>query len=295
MFASIEADPRFFEEPGELDLFYNISEGQQYRVGEIRVHISGANPPHPTQRGDEPPVVRPRATSSTAGRISSSERRLKFSQLFRNEPQRRAPLPQIVVRPPSTTRPGPRGDPRLRRTAALGRQIPATAGKAPDDAVGWSGGPRDPRGGSTSTSTAPDRRLPRRRDQLPVFQQRCRLYHGPPPHPPWHSSVDNANCATYNPAVAAAAVDVRMPSAVAAAVRGNRPAGVARGHRRDARRRSFPTPASSAHKAETRRICGADYRSPQTGTAPAWNAPRQEPARRRPRSRLRPAETQPAV
>ena len=44
IFADVQADPRFFEEPGTLDLVYNISEGEQYRVGEIRVHIDGANP-----------------------------------------------------------------------------------------------------------------------------------------------------------------------------------------------------------------------------------------------------------
>jgi len=98
IFADIQADPRFFEEPGELDLVYNISEGEQYRVGEIRVHIDGPNP-H-TRRS----VVLNRLSFAPGDIIDSreirdSERRLKFSQLFRNEPQRGVE-PRVVVRPP---------------------------------------------------------------------------------------------------------------------------------------------------------------------------------------------------
>ena len=98
IFADVQADPRFFEEPGALDLVYNISEGEQFRVGEIRVHIDGANP-H-TRRS----VVLNRLSFVPGDVIDSreirdSERRLKFSQLFRNDPQRGI-APRIVVRPP---------------------------------------------------------------------------------------------------------------------------------------------------------------------------------------------------
>lgn len=99
IFADIQADPRFFEEPGQLDLVYNIKEGDQFRVGEIRVHIGGRNP-H-TKKS----VVLNRLSFAPGDIIDSrqirdSERRLKFSQLFRNDPARQI-SPQIVVRPPS--------------------------------------------------------------------------------------------------------------------------------------------------------------------------------------------------
>ncbi len=44
VFADIRADPRFLEEPGQLDLVYNIEEGQRYRVGKINVRIRGEHP-----------------------------------------------------------------------------------------------------------------------------------------------------------------------------------------------------------------------------------------------------------
>lgn len=120
IFANIQAEPRFFEEPGELDLVYNISEGDQFRVGEIRVHIEGANP-H-TRRS----VVLNRLSFAPGDIIDSreirdSERRLKFSQLFRNEPQRGV-APRIVVRPPELDEPSQIANTPLgpRRSAAGG-------------------------------------------------------------------------------------------------------------------------------------------------------------------------------
>ncbi len=44
VYANIRAEMRFLEEPGELDLIYNIEEGEQWRVGRIFVHIGGENP-----------------------------------------------------------------------------------------------------------------------------------------------------------------------------------------------------------------------------------------------------------
>ena len=44
IFAAVEADPRFDEEPGQLDLVYQIQEGDRYRVGRIDVRIAGDNP-----------------------------------------------------------------------------------------------------------------------------------------------------------------------------------------------------------------------------------------------------------
>ncbi len=41
VFSNVEAEPRFLETPGQLDLVYKITEGKQYRVGKINVHVDG--------------------------------------------------------------------------------------------------------------------------------------------------------------------------------------------------------------------------------------------------------------
>lgn len=85
VYVDVQADPRFLEEPGKLDLVYNIEEGQQFRVGEINVNIAGENP-H-TRRG----VVRNRVSLRPGDivdirKIRNSERRLGASQLFETNP-----------------------------------------------------------------------------------------------------------------------------------------------------------------------------------------------------------------
>jgi outer membrane protein insertion porin family len=41
IFADIQADPRFLEEPGQLDLVYNVKEGGVWRASRVNVHIEG--------------------------------------------------------------------------------------------------------------------------------------------------------------------------------------------------------------------------------------------------------------
>lgn len=98
IFADIKAETVFFEEPGYVDLVYKIREGDVYRVGKINVHIAGDHP-H-TQRN----VVLNRLSLRPGDIIDirelrNSERRLKSSQLFLNEPAQGV-TPKIVVRPP---------------------------------------------------------------------------------------------------------------------------------------------------------------------------------------------------
>jgi outer membrane protein insertion porin family len=113
IFADVQAEPRFFEEPGWIDLVYNISEGEAFRVGQINVKISGENP-H-TMRS----VVLNRLSVSplelcNIQKIRNSERRLISSQLFEHNPAAGI-TPRIVIQPPDLTeleqlssRPSPR-------------------------------------------------------------------------------------------------------------------------------------------------------------------------------------------
>jgi outer membrane protein insertion porin family len=97
IFADIEANPRF-QEGSELDLIYDIAEGEQFRVGQINVKIAGEYP-HTKER-----VILDRLSIHTGDivdirEIRNSERRLKASQLFIVNPAEGDP-PQIVIVPP---------------------------------------------------------------------------------------------------------------------------------------------------------------------------------------------------
>jgi outer membrane protein insertion porin family len=81
VFADIRADPRFLEEPGQLDLVYNIEEGQRYRVGKINIRIRGE---HPHTRHS---TVLNRLSLKPGDildirKLRDDERRLKSSSLF---------------------------------------------------------------------------------------------------------------------------------------------------------------------------------------------------------------------
>ena len=98
IFADVTAEPRFLEEPGQIDLVYKVKEGEAFRVGEINVHIAGEFP-H-TRRN----VVLNRLSLRPGDlidirQIRDSERRLKLSQLFETEQTGGEP-PRVVVRPP---------------------------------------------------------------------------------------------------------------------------------------------------------------------------------------------------
>lgn len=98
IFADVQADPRFLEEPGELDLVYRIQEGDVFRVGKIDVKIDGEFP-HTRQS-----VVMNRISLRPGDildvrELRRSEQRLKASQLFEIDPSKGAP-PELVVVPP---------------------------------------------------------------------------------------------------------------------------------------------------------------------------------------------------
>lgn len=102
IFANIEASPRFFEKPGELDLVYQIEEGDQFCVGEINIHVAGDSP-H-TRRD----VILNRISLHPGDiidirEVRASERRLKASQLFVTNPTEGKP-PRIVIRPPDLSK-----------------------------------------------------------------------------------------------------------------------------------------------------------------------------------------------
>ncbi len=98
IFADVQADPRFLEEPGTLDLVYTISEGDRYRVSHINVHIEGDNPHTRNNTVLNRLSLRP-GDVIDLNRLKQSERRLKASQLFLTDPTKGSAA-KIVFSPP---------------------------------------------------------------------------------------------------------------------------------------------------------------------------------------------------
>jgi outer membrane protein insertion porin family len=99
IFPKIIAEPRLRETPGELDLVYDITEGQQYRVGRINVQISGENPHTKITTMLNRISLQP-GDIVDIREINASKRRLKACGLFEVNPQMGSP-PNIVISKPS--------------------------------------------------------------------------------------------------------------------------------------------------------------------------------------------------
>lgn len=97
-FADIEPQPRFLEEPGELDLVYQVKEGDVFHVGNINVHIKG-DFPHTRETVILNRLSLRHGDLVDMREIRNSERRLTLSQLFITKPSEGDP-PRIVVKPP---------------------------------------------------------------------------------------------------------------------------------------------------------------------------------------------------
>jgi len=102
IYVDVQPDPRFLEQPGQLDLVYNIEEGGVWRAARINVHIGGE---HPHTRES---VVRNRMSVRPGDiidmrEVRASERRLMASQLFLNDPTR-GKKPRVDIRPPELQR-----------------------------------------------------------------------------------------------------------------------------------------------------------------------------------------------
>lgn len=100
VYSQVEAEPRFLEEPGEIDLVYRIEEDEQYRVGKINVHIDGNYGVTRRETILNRMSLRP-GDMIDVREIHNSERRLGSSQIFAGgDPGSPGAPPRIVVKPP---------------------------------------------------------------------------------------------------------------------------------------------------------------------------------------------------
>lgn len=98
VFCDVRADARYLEEPGRLDLVYQIDEGARYRVGRINVKIMGPNPHTKITTVLNRLSLRP-GDIVDIRELRDSERRLKASGLFKVDPSHNI-VPKIVFTPP---------------------------------------------------------------------------------------------------------------------------------------------------------------------------------------------------
>ncbi len=100
VFADVKAENKFLDEPGKLDLVYNITEGDRYRVGRINVEIKGDNPHTQITTVLNRLSLKP-GDIVDMRELRDSERRLKASMLFVVDPSKGTP-PKIVYSPPDS-------------------------------------------------------------------------------------------------------------------------------------------------------------------------------------------------
>ena len=96
--ADIKPSPRTLEKSPEIDLVYDIVEGNRYRVGRINVKIAGDNPHTQRTVALNRVDLRP-GDIIDIRKIRDSERRLQASGLFLNDAQKGV-RPKIVFRTP---------------------------------------------------------------------------------------------------------------------------------------------------------------------------------------------------
>ncbi|WP_162273920.1 BamA/OMP85 family outer membrane protein [Mariniblastus fucicola] len=99
VYANVEAEPRFLEEPGYLDMVYRISEGEQYRVGQINVNYNGGNGITRREVILNRLSLRP-GDLIDARKLRTDEIRLGSARIFATGQEAGGSPPRIVVRPP---------------------------------------------------------------------------------------------------------------------------------------------------------------------------------------------------
>ena len=99
IFANVKPEIRFLEEPGQLDLIYQIEEGERYRVGKIDIDIAGDYPHTQITTVLNRLSLEP-GDIIDIRELRDSQRRLRSSQLFKADPQTGV-MPEIAFSPPT--------------------------------------------------------------------------------------------------------------------------------------------------------------------------------------------------
>jgi outer membrane protein insertion porin family len=138
VFADIQAELVYSEQPGKLDVMYKIDEGKRWRVGNINVHIDGDTPHTKISTAINRLSVRPGEIVDIR-ELRASERRLQASGLFMTDPVRGV-MPKITYHIPELDD----------IETASGEDSPGFRGQSPDGHRGERGaGSREQGAGSS--------------------------------------------------------------------------------------------------------------------------------------------------
>lgn len=96
VFADINAETIFLEEPGKIDLVYSVEEGDRFRVGTINVKINGEESHTRRQTALNRIGIKPGEIANSS-HIKDAERRLSGSSLFNSNPTT-GQVPKITYR-----------------------------------------------------------------------------------------------------------------------------------------------------------------------------------------------------
>jgi outer membrane protein insertion porin family len=96
--ADVKGDLRYLDKPGQVDLVYNIYEGERYRIGRVMVQIKGDNPHTQITTVLNRLSFQPGDVADMR-EIHDSERRLKASGLYLVDPTKGYP-PKVVLSKP---------------------------------------------------------------------------------------------------------------------------------------------------------------------------------------------------
>ncbi len=100
VFANVQQELRFEEEPGELTVVFSVEEGSRYAVGEIHVHIAGESPHTRFNTVLNRLMFRPGDIINTQD-IRNAERRLQALRRCSSAIRPRDKLPKSRSRPPA--------------------------------------------------------------------------------------------------------------------------------------------------------------------------------------------------
>lgn len=102
VFADIQPQQVFLEEPGKIDLVYNISEGEQWRVGAVNIDIVGEAAHTRIQTAMNRMSLAPGDILDTR-KLRDSERRIGAASIFNTNPTL-GPVPKITYAPDDITK-----------------------------------------------------------------------------------------------------------------------------------------------------------------------------------------------